>query len=101
MSDIAINPMDDGGWRISGELVFATVPTLLAQGPRLFNGQQGLVIDFGGVTRADSAGLALMLEWLEVCRRAGRSLHFRCVPQSLLDIARVSNVSKLLPLTED
>lgn len=100
MSGVAINPGDDGGWNISGELVFATVPTLLAQGPKLFNGQREVAIDFGGVTRADSAGLALMLEWLEECRDAGRSLQYRRVPQSLLDIARVSNVSELLPLAD-
>lgn len=101
MSDATLTTGKDGNWSIHGELVFATVPGLLTQASRLFDGQQDLVIDLSGVTHSDSAGLALMLEWLDECRQAGRGLQLQTPPQSMLDIARVSNVSDLLPLLSD
>jgi phospholipid transport system transporter-binding protein len=101
MSNATLTTGKDGNWLIHGELVFATVPGLLVQAARLFDGQKKLVIDLGGVTHSDSAGLALVLEWLDECRRAGRALQVQRPPQSMLDIARVSNVSDLLPLLSD
>ena len=65
MAEITISATDEGCLQVSGELVFATAPRLLAEGESLFGGQQDLVIDLGGVKRCDSAGLALLLEWLE------------------------------------
>ena len=101
MSDTTLTSDGDGRWSIHGDLVFATVPGLLNQTGRLFNGQGSLVLDLDGVNRADSAGLALMLEWLGEGRKLGRQLSFRHVPQSLLNIARVSNVDELLPLVTE
>jgi phospholipid transport system transporter-binding protein len=62
------------------------------------SGDGAVVLDLQGVTRADSAGLALMLQWVDEARRRGRSIRFSGVPDSLLDIARFSNVLDLLPL---
>lgn len=101
MSKTTLTTGKDGNWSIHGELVFATVPGLLAQAAGRFDGQGDLVIDLSGVTHSDSAGLALVLEWLDECRQAGRGLRLQTPPQSMLDIARVSNVSDLLPLLSD
>lgn len=101
MNKPVLNPGENGSWHLSGDLVFATVPALLEQRKRLFNGQGRLVIDLAGVDRSDSAGLALVLEWLDESRRVNRELCVRNVPQSMLDIARVSNVSDILPLHSD
>ncbi|HEC16598.1 MAG TPA: STAS domain-containing protein [Sedimenticola sp.] len=91
---------DDNNLYISGELGFATVQDLLRQGRGLLNGQGRLIIDLAGVTRTDSAGLALMLEWLGERRSCGQDICFRNVPESLLEIAQVSNLAGLLPLAE-
>lgn len=91
----------NGRWSVEGELVFSTVPGLLGKTGQLLAGKEDLVVDLGGVTRSDSAGLALMLEWLERCRSKQLGIRFLQVPQSLLDLARVSNVSGLLPLVEE
>jgi phospholipid transport system transporter-binding protein len=61
-------------------------------------GDGEMVLDLEGVTRADSSGLALMLEWTEEARRRGRGIRYRGVPDALLNIARFSNVLDLLPL---
>ena len=52
-----------------------------------------------GVTRADSAGLALLLEWLRRSERAGCSISFVNVPEQLMSIARICGLEGILPLS--
>jgi len=83
---------------IEGALDFDTVVPLLAQSRRYLTGGERLEIDLHGVRRANSAGLALMLEWLELARRYGVSLQFQSPPESLMRLAAVTNVAELLPV---
>ena len=82
--------------RLSGELSFRTVPGLLRQGRGRFEGASRFQLDLSGVTRTDSAGLALLLEWLQACRRRQQDLLLLDLPESLAAIARVSNLDRLL-----
>ncbi len=97
MAEISISAAEEACLQVSGELVFATAPQLLGEGESLFQGQRELIIDLGGVQRCDSAGLALLLEWLERGRSRGLSIRYRNIPESLMRIARLSNVASLLP----
>jgi phospholipid transport system transporter-binding protein len=54
------------------------------------------VIDLAGVTASDSAGLALLIEWLSVAKGAGRALRFENIPSQLQQLARLSEVEELL-----
>lgn len=100
MSDAAIE-QSDGGLSIKGEMSFATVDRLLAQSSALsFNGYPVLNIDLGQVSRADSAGLALLVEWLARARRGNTEICFLNMPGQMRDIARMTEVDTLLPLCE-
>ncbi len=101
MNQATLSRSGDGRLTISGEFGFATASSLLTQGAKLVNQGQDLTIDLSGVTSSDSAGLALMLEWMDQFRAAGQQLHFLNVPESLLEIARVSNLADLLPLAKN
>jgi phospholipid transport system transporter-binding protein len=83
---------------LSGELGFATAAALLREVGPLLTAGDTLVVDLQGVTRTDSAGVALLLQWLEDCRKKGIRLRYRHLPEALLNIARFSNVLDLLPL---
>lgn len=88
----------DGVCRVSGALTFATVTTALAQSGALFRAGTGpLVLDLSGVDRVDSAGLALLVEWLRLAQATGRTLTYRHIPRQLLAIAGVSGIDGLLP----
>jgi phospholipid transport system transporter-binding protein len=88
----------DGGFALSGELVFDTVPDLL-ESARLFESDARIVaLDLEGVSRADSAGIALLIEWLRAARARGKSVSFINVPPQMVAIARVSGVDGLLNL---
>jgi phospholipid transport system transporter-binding protein len=55
-----------------------------------------LVIDCQGVTASDSAGLAVLLDWLAAAKAHGRPLHFAHLPQGLAALARISEANALL-----
>jgi len=86
---------------VSGELTFATardarqVGTLVLESSRA----PSLVIDCAGVARADSAGLAVLLDWLAWARRKSRPVELVTLPPSLVAIAKISEVDGLLAAT--
>ena len=59
-------------------------------------GDGGLLIDCQGVTAADSAGLAVLLDWLAAAKARGCSLRFMHLPQGLAALGRISEVNELL-----
>jgi phospholipid transport system transporter-binding protein len=81
---------------IAGVLDFGTVGALLETGAEAILAGHAAFIDLGGVTATDSAGLALLLEWLSVARSAKRSLRYENVPIQLQQLARLSEVEELI-----
>lgn len=98
MSAARIEAVGPGMFRVSGVLDFASVGRLEATARPLLGGAGDALVDLGGVERANSAALALLLEWVDQARQARRRLRFQGVPAGLLEIASVSNVADLLPL---
>jgi len=98
VSTARIEAAGPGVFRVSGVLDFASVGRLEAAARPLLSGAADAVVDLGGVERANSAALALLLEWVDQARRARRRLRFQGVPAGVLEIAKVSNVADLLPL---
>lgn len=86
--------------RLSGELSFATAEAALDAGTRwLASGAGAACIDCGALQRADSAGLAVLLEWLAVATRAQRGVAFSNLPESLRQLAAISEVERWLEST--
>ena len=73
-----------------GELSFATAPALLR------SLDAAARIDLGGVTRCDSAGLALLLELTRRARTRGVTLSLGNANEQLLGLARFFGVDSLL-----
>lgn len=98
MSTPRIEAAEDG-LKVHGDLTFATVTALLGDSSPLFGAGTGaLQVDLSGVGRADSAGLALLIEWLRLARTAGRELRFQAVPAQMEAIAAASGLTGILPL---
>lgn len=91
-----IEALGSGRFRVSGVLNAATVTHILAQSRERFQGLSRVEVDFGAVTESDSSGLALLLEWLRLARKAGRQVHFDNVPEQIMALARISEVDDLL-----
>lgn len=99
MADALFEAMAPGRYRVSGEMGFATASNLLAASLDAFAApEERLEVDLAGVVRADSAGLALLIEWLRRARHAGKTIVFHAVPEQLRAIARVSDLEDILPV---
>jgi phospholipid transport system transporter-binding protein len=88
----------DGRSHVRGSLTFATARRARDEGLEKFRGcsARSCEVDCAGITASDSAGLSVMLDWLALAKRDGRSLRFVNLPAGLLAIARISDVEGLL-----
>jgi len=78
---------------LEGELSFARVPHWLAQADALIAGS---TLDLSRITRADSAGLALLLELTRRARKQGRALSLLAAPPQLLQLASFFGLDDVL-----
>ena len=96
MSEPRLENVAAGRFRLAGELSFETVPALVRRGRSLFEADGEVSLDLAEVGRADSAGVALLIEWRREAQRQGRSIHFENFPPQMQAIARLSHVDELL-----
>jgi phospholipid transport system transporter-binding protein len=101
VSPPSLTNLGGGCYKLTGDLDFSSVAPLAAEGERLFAGAEAgpkpLNIDLAGVGQANSAGLALLLEWLDQAQGRGLALRFTNCPNSLARIAAITNLTGLVP----
>jgi phospholipid transport system transporter-binding protein len=87
----------DGVLTVRGVLNFDSVPEVYAQSAAWVQKCEGAItIDLKDVERADSAGLALLVEWLHLARAKNRELKFTNVPEQVRSLIRVNGLNKAL-----
>lgn len=96
----ALEQAGDGRYRLSGALRFDTAAQALALGEQAFAGQAAVEVDLAGVSDADSAGLAVLIEWTRQARLRGQRIVFSAMPPRLAGMARIGGVTQLLPLAD-
>jgi len=92
----SVEVAEDGRAKVAGSLAFATVSQLLPVGANAIKEGRAATIDLAGVTASDSAGLALLIEWLSVARSADQPLRYENIPAQLRQLARLSEVWPLI-----
>jgi phospholipid transport system transporter-binding protein len=80
----------------TGALTFATAARAFVDGGRALAAGTQTRLDLGGLTRADSAGLACVLALAADASRAGRRLAVVHWPEGLRSLAEVCDVAALL-----
>jgi phospholipid transport system transporter-binding protein len=95
---VGISEATEGRVTVTGDLTFASARDARQLGVLVLEGSRAerIVIDCAGVTRADSAGLAVLLDWLAWGRRKSRVISLENLPASLVAIAKISEVDGLL-----
>jgi len=93
-----ITPQGEGIIMIEGAMTFSTVNQLLANSQTYFVSQSELLIDLTKVAQADSAGVALLVEWLRIAKCQQAVLNFRNIPAQMWAIIEVSGLEDRLPL---
>lgn len=96
MAEHGFSEGGNGQYQVKGLMTFATVPDLLGHSETwLAKNDGGITIDLGQVDKADSAGLALMVEWKHLASVAQRPLKFVNIPDQLTQLIRISGLQKL------
>ncbi len=96
VSDFDLTDRGAGHFELKGEMSFNTAEQILRDSEKVFQRQTKISIDLAGVTRTDSAGLALLLEWIGRAGRSGSEISFIAVPEKLRAIAETAEVQQLL-----
>ncbi|MGQ0384598.1 MAG: STAS domain-containing protein [Gammaproteobacteria bacterium] len=96
MGQPGFSDLGGGRFALAGDLVFDTVPGLLALGDAAFAASARAEVDLARIGRIDSAGVALLLEWVIAARGAGRELRYRHPPPALAVLAGLGEVGALI-----
>lgn len=91
----------DGVITVNGSLTLTTASSALdAMNGMLASPTGRIVVDLAGVGRCDSAALAVLLEWLRRATRSGQDLVYRNIPARLIQLARISELHTMLPVSD-
>lgn len=95
---VQLNESAPGRISVQGALTFSTARKALNAGVRLLKASDAreLEMDCEAVNEADSAGLAVLLQWLAWAHANNRTLTFANLPKQIRAVARISDVDPLL-----
>ena len=96
MADYELQDLGQGRYALKGKMTFHTAGSILRDSEEMFEGHTLLTVDLAGVTHTDSAGLALLLEWITWANHTVREIRFEGMPEKVLAIARTTEVESLL-----
>ena len=96
MADYELQDNGEGRFAINGEMTFDTAERILRDSEEPFEEHTQLEVDLSGVTAADSAGLALLLEWVTWANHTVREVRFTGLPERVMAIAKTTEVEGLL-----
>lgn len=96
MSSFQLKKVGDKRYSLAGVMSFDTADQILTASESAFGSYDSIEIDLSEVDDADSAGLALLLEWKARAQQNAGAIRFVGVPESLLAIAQTTDVSELI-----
>ena len=91
-----LESLGSGRFALKNDLTFDTAMAVMEESREPFSRHDELTIDLSGVTLADSAGHALLLEWKSWAADGARRIRFENIPSQILAIARMSGTESLL-----
>lgn len=94
MSKLNIIDKGAGLFAVDGDLTFASIDKQTVKSSPFSTSAKEITIDLQGVSCTDSAGLALMIEWLKHARSKRIHLRFQNIPKQLLTLAKLSGFDK-------
>lgn len=96
MSSYELIDKGDGHFSLTGEMTFDTAGDILRDSEVPFEKHTRIEVCLSGVTDTDSAGLALLLEWITWANHTVREIRFNGVPPIIDAIAKTTEVDNLL-----
>ena len=87
-----LEDLGEGRFVVHGVLAFETVSRVLEESKDLFSEYSIIEVDFSGVTRSDSAALALLIEWVNWAKHYVREISYTNIPKEIRSVAEISEV---------
>jgi len=94
--DCQIQDLGEGRFAVHGVLGFETVTKVLEVSKTMFSEYSIIEVDFSNVERSDSAGLALLIEWVNWAKHYVREISYKNIPEEIRSIAEISEVEWML-----
>lgn len=91
-----LEDLADGRFVLRGDMTFDTAERILRASEEPFSEHTRIEVDLSGVEKSDSAGLALLLEWITWANHSVREIRFLEIPERVRAIAQTTEVEKLL-----
>ena len=86
----------EGRGELAGDLDFSSVPEIWPAVQKFLASGDALTLSLARVGRANSAGLVMLMEALDLARSKSGRLRLSDIPEELLDLARMSGCDELL-----
>ncbi|HBR96296.1 MAG TPA: hypothetical protein DD979_02825 [Gammaproteobacteria bacterium] len=96
MADFTVEALGDGAYAVAGRMDFDTVPDMLTASQAWFDEDRDIRVDLAGVTSANSAGMALLIEWRALAAKQGRTITFTEMPTQIRHLADVCRINEIL-----
>lgn len=93
MTDAMITDQDNE-LVVSGNLNFASVVDLWQKSLPMISAKKELVFNLSHVSSANSAALALLIEWIKYAKKNSKQIRFLHIPPQLLAIASVAEINR-------
>ncbi|MDD2658497.1 MAG: anti-anti-sigma factor [Methylococcales bacterium] len=94
MTKLSIIDQGGGTFIIDGDLTFSTIDKRTVKSFAFLSSAKLITIDLCRVACTDSAGLALMIEWIKYTRHHRTQIIFKNIPEQLLNLAKLSGFDK-------
>ncbi len=94
--DVGLNYHGHGNFSLSNRVDFSNVGRLLVNGQQQFIGHKDITIDVAEADCANTAGLALLMEWSTWCQSNDIKLVYKRPHHSLLEIVKIDDVEQML-----
>ncbi|PKM13409.1 MAG: anti-anti-sigma factor [Gammaproteobacteria bacterium HGW-Gammaproteobacteria-3] len=94
MSTVSVTDRGGGVFAVSGDLTFTGIDKKIIKSLTFLTSANPLTLDLSQVGNTDSAGLALVIEWIKYTRERQIELKLRKLPKQLLTLAKLSGLDQ-------
>lgn len=96
MSEYELSDLGDGRFDLGGDVSFHTAEAILRESAKRFAPHETIEVNLAAVQSTDSAGLALLLEWVSQATQQNREIRFAQIPEKIQAIAVTAEIDELL-----
>ena len=96
MSPLNIRKKNSEEFILEGDLTFSSINTNAVNSIAFQEAAEKVILDLSQVTKTDSAGLALLVEWKKAARNHHLQIQLKTPPEQILMLAKLNGIENML-----